>query len=140
MTTRSPDPSAAFHRVLESREALLEPLVDEAEAFLSAKLDDDELIYRVVLLLSEAATNAMKHGNALDPTKHVRIDLTFEEGVIEIRVCDEGPGFDPAAPENPLGAQNLLRPTGRGIFLIKEMADDVRFEDDGRCVIIRLAG
>jgi serine/threonine-protein kinase RsbW len=132
-----PDGSqAVLRKELPSKAELLEPLVEEAEAFLRQRTDDEELVYRAVLLLSEAATNAMKHGNGLDPEKYVRIEMAQERERVRIRVCDEGTGFRPEATADPLDAANILNTTGRGIFLIREMADEVRFEDDGRCVVI----
>ena len=134
------DSAPQLLRELPSDVDLLEPLVEEAEAFLSGQIDDPELVYRAVLLLSEAATNAMKHGNGFDPQKKVRIELTRADHEIRIMVCDEGGGFDPGASADPLDQSNLMSTSGRGLFLIREMADRVSFDDDGRCVIITVAG
>src|SRR5690606_10494175 len=99
---------------------LLESLVDEAEAFLSERLQNEDLVYRAVLLLSEAATNAMKHGNQFDPLKMVNVRLSVEGDQIHLKVCDEGAGFNLAGTKDPLESENLLRTNGRGIFLIRE--------------------
>lgn len=127
-----------FQRTLESRVELLEPLVDETEAFLLEHTDDDELVYRAVLLVSEAATNAMKHGNRFDPNKRVRLEVVAEGAGVRIRVCDEGEGFDPGTIDDPLAQDHLLNTGGRGLFLIREMADEVSFGDRGRCVIMTI--
>ncbi|HEX7070956.1 MAG TPA: ATP-binding protein [Rhodothermales bacterium] len=138
MTPVDDGSQALLPKELPSRAELLEPLVEEAEAFLRQQTDNEELVYRAVLLLSEAATNAMKHGNRLDPTKTVRIEMRHERDRVRIRVCDEGAGFRPESTADPLQDQNLLNTTGRGLFLIREMADEVAFEDDGRCVVITI--
>lgn len=137
MSKRRPS-NAIFRRTLESRVELLEPLVEETEAFLLQHTDDDELVYRAVLLVSEAATNAMKHGNRFQPDKLVDLEINADGEGLRIRVCDEGEGFDPATTDDPLAQNHLLDTGGRGIFLIREMADDVSFADMGRCVIMTI--
>lgn len=114
----------------------LDRIVDEAEQFLSPLVTDDELAYKVVLLLSEAVTNAIEHGNAMDASKHVKSTLEVNSKTISIQVEDEGTGFDPKSLANPLESDNLLNDGGRGIFFIQEMADKVWFDKEGRRVHI----
>lgn len=120
-------PSAFIH---------LERLVDETEAFLAERVADEDLAYRVVLLASEAATNAMEHGNAMDVDKQVTLDLHVEPERIVLCVEDEGAGFDPEAVDNPLQEDHLFRDSGRGIYLMEHMADEVAYENEGRRVRI----
>lgn len=117
----------------------LEEVVDATQALMDAHGVDDDLAYRVVLLATEAVTNAMEHGNELDADKSVRLDVEVEPAAITIVVEDEGPGFDRSAVENPVAPDNLLAEGGRGIFLIEHMADEVRYEDHGRRVHIRFS-
>ena len=76
--------------------------------------------------------NAIKHGNKSDTSKHVYVE--FETGAdaaipaLAIRVRDEGEGFDPETLANPLDPENLLKSSGRGIFLIRNFMDDVRLQ------------
>ena len=126
------DDSSTFSKALVSRPELLEDLVDEVQEYLEQHFEDADFVFRVVLLTSEAATNAMKHGNQFDPAKLVRVDVAASTGGVRIRVCDQGAGFDPGAQSDPLQEENLMRTGGRGLFLIREMADEVSFEDDGR--------
>jgi serine/threonine-protein kinase RsbW len=75
----------------------------------------------------EALANAIKHGNAQNPSKQVRVDLAVEAGSLVIRVEDEGVGFDPTQLGDPLAPENLLRPNGRGIFYMKSFMDEIQY-------------
>ena len=93
-------------------------------------LDEDGLHW-VTVAVREAAINAIKHGNAGDRTTQVSIQFTAIEGPrpgVEVRVRDQGQGFDPESLPNPLAEENLLKPCGRGIFLIRSFMDDLRFD------------
>jgi len=92
---------------------------------------------RVKLALSEAATNAIVHGNREDKSKEVFIQAAVFPNQLIIKVRDEGEGFDPKRVPDPVEHENLLLPGGRGIFLIKEYCDSVSFEDEGRIVTLR---
>jgi serine/threonine-protein kinase RsbW len=78
----------------------------------------------------ESVINAIKHGNANDTGKRVHVEFTPLDtsdpppGIV-IRVRDEGPGFDPSTLPDPLAPENLLKASGRGIFLIRSFMDDV---------------
>jgi serine/threonine-protein kinase RsbW len=95
----------------------------------SVGLDDDALHW-VSVAIRESVINAIKHGNKSDAGKHVFVE--FETGAAEpqlaIRVRDEGEGFDPETVANPLDPENLLKSSGRGIFLIRNFMDDVRLQ------------
>jgi serine/threonine-protein kinase RsbW len=87
-----------------------------------------------VLLATEAVTNAIEHGNALDPTKKVYLRVAVRDKDIELVVEDEGSGFDPAKTDDPTESENLFREGGRGLLFMEEIADEVRFEKEGRLV------
>lgn len=125
-----------FSLTLRSDFAVLERVLEETDAFLHRFLDDEDLIYRVVLLTTEAVTNAIEHGNGLNPEKTVWLDVRVEASRITLSVEDEGRGFDPERVEDPLAGENLFAASGRGVYLIETMADEVRFEKDGRRVCI----
>ena len=92
----------------------------------------------VELALQEAVANAIRHGCRGDVSKHVQCSVSCEEsGEVAMVVRDPGAGFDPRAVADPLDAANLLKPSGRGIFLINELMDDVQFADGGREVQMR---
>ncbi len=112
----------------------LERVVDEAEAFYAACFSDDEKVYTCVLLASEAVTNAIEHGNALDASKKVTIEFQANPNVVSCWVEDQGPGFDRSQIADPLDSDRILADGGRGIFLIEKLADDVKYEKEGRRV------
>src|SRR5260221_7120663 len=97
----------------------------------STGLDDDALHW-VSVAIRESVINAIKHGNRHDAAKHVFVELqTHREGSsseLLIRVRDQGEGFDPEVVADPLSTENLLRSSGRGIFLIRSFMDDVRLQ------------
>ncbi len=98
---------------------------------------DDELM-KVELALDEALANAIRHGCKNDPSKQVQcVVSTDAAGELVIVVRDPGPGFDPANVPNPLQGANLLKPSGRGVFLINELMDKVEFADGGREVVMQ---
>jgi anti-sigma regulatory factor (Ser/Thr protein kinase) len=90
-------------------------------------------IMAVELALQEAVANAIRHGCNNDPTKHLQCTVSCDEsGEVIIAVRDPGAGFDHTAVANPLEGENLLKPSGRGIFLINGLMDEVGFKDGGR--------
>jgi serine/threonine-protein kinase RsbW len=94
-------------------------------------LDEDSLHW-VSVAIRESVINAIKHGNRNDSSKHVFIE--FETATradvpeLLIRVRDQGDGFDPETVANPLDPENLLKSSGRGIFLIRNFMDDVQLQ------------
>ncbi len=116
----------------------LETIVEESQAFLEGFFPaDEDFVYKVVLLISEAATNAMEHGNQMDESKKVLVRVEVSTEYVEAFIEDEGRGFNPDAVADPLQEDNLLSDSGRGLFLMEEMADAVRYENDGRCLCLR---
>jgi serine/threonine-protein kinase RsbW len=87
------------------------------------------------LAVDEAVSNAIVHGNRQDPRKHVEVEGSIDAGLLRLKVRDEGPGFrrDAAVP-SPVDPENLLAPSGRGLYLIESVMDEVRFTQDGRCI------
>ena len=97
----------------------------------SVGLDEDSLHW-VGVAIRESVINAIKHGNRHDAAKHVFVEFeaTTADVVPElsIRVRDQGEGFDPEEVANPLAPENLLKSSGRGIFLIRNFMDDVQLQ------------
>jgi serine/threonine-protein kinase RsbW len=96
--------------------------------------------FEIELVLSEALVNAIRHGIGHDPTKEVQCCVACDHarGMLII-VRDPGPGFDPASIPNPVVGQNLFSTGGRGIYLINQLADEVRFEKGGTEIHMRLS-
>lgn len=134
MSARGDFAIRTIHRELPSEFDQLERVVEEAQAFMDETTDDEDMAYRVVLLVSEAVTNAMQHGNGFDPSKKVIFDLEAFPDRFELRVEDEGAGFEPTRIANPLSEEHLLDDSGRGLFLMKSYADEVHLENEGRCL------
>jgi serine/threonine-protein kinase RsbW len=92
----------------------------------------------IELALEEALANAIRHGCQFDPTKLVECRVTYESpGDLLIVVRDPGPGFDVTSVPSPLEGTNVLRANGRGLFLINQLMDEVRFADGGREIQMR---
>lgn len=134
--TSERDTSGAMEMVLATDLASIERVVEETEAFLGPRVADEELAYRVVLLATEAVTNAIEHGNKFDADKRVYFQIRIGSRRIELAVEDEGRGFDPQKTDDPLAEENLLREGGRGILFMESLADEVRFENGGRKVLL----
>ncbi len=88
--------------------------------------------------LTEALSNAILYGNRDDPSKHVRLEVKLENGRIRATVRDQGAGFDPTAVPDPTRPENLSRPCGRGLFLMRQLLDEVWYNDRGNEVTLVL--
>lgn len=88
---------------------------------------DDDTATNVAMVTHEAAVNAVKHGNQFAKEKTITVHLSRTAKAIEIRIADQGEGLDPASLPDPLDPANLLRSSGRGIFLMRAMMDEVNF-------------
>ncbi len=90
---------------------------------------DEDAMHWVGVAIRESVINAIKHGNRNDATKRVFVEFGTSMGDVpelSIRVRDQGEGFDPELVANPLDPENLLKSSGRGIFLIRNFMDDVQ--------------
>ena len=100
----------------------------------------DETRHWILMALREALANAIKHGNARDLAKRVHLEMNVVDGWLQIRIRDEGAGFDPSKVDDPLAPENRLKTSGRGIFYMKTFMDEVRFsraEGGGMELILR---
>ena len=92
---------------------------------------DDEAVEQANLAIIEAGTNAILHGNSNDPNKRVYFQFLVGEDKLTVIVKDEGKGFNPNRVPNPLDPENLLNTTGRGIFLMRTLMDEVNYNQNG---------
>jgi serine/threonine-protein kinase RsbW len=88
-----------------------------------AGLDEDEL-QRIAMAVRESVVNAVVHGNRYSAHKKVRLSIAREPARLTLRIADEGEGFDYEGLPDPLAPENLLRSSGRGIFLIRAFVDE----------------
>ncbi len=93
---------------------------------------DEDAAHYMSVALREALVNAMKHGNGLDEDKRVSIDFQVHPKALEIRVRDEGAGFDPQSVPSPVAPENLLKSCGRGIFFMRSFMDEVSYSFPAR--------
>lgn len=120
------------HRVTYTLDSNLDSVnhaEDVAEKFAAETGFEEDEVQEIGMAVREATVNAVLHGNAYDPGKKVRISFARHPGMLEITVSDEGKGFDAAKVPNPLAPENLLKQSGRGIFLIRTYMDEVSFRD-----------
>lgn len=109
----------------------IEKLVDEiSDQF---KLSSD-LYGKLLIATIEAVNNSIVHGNKQDETKKVDISVSIDDTAILIKVVDEGPGFDFNAVPDPTRPENIENVSGRGVFLMKKLADDLLFYNNGSIV------
>ena len=91
----------------------------------------DDCLFAVRLALEEALSNAIKHGNGLDPDKTVTVRFCVEPEKVQLVITDQGQGFDPAAVPDPTTNDHLEKPSGRGIALIRAYMDEVAYNSRG---------
>ena len=115
------------------------PLVtDGVTSVLTQKGWPEEQIMAIELALQEAVANAIRHGCRGDITKQLQCSVNIDDnGEVMISVRDPGPGFDPETVADPLAPENVLKPSGRGIFLINGLMDEVEFAEGGRKVTMK---
>jgi len=91
--------------------------------------------YEILLSLSEAVTNAIRHGCRSKASEKITITIEKNHNLFRLAVQDGGNGFDPNTLPDPTHEDRLLQPSGRGVFLLRSLADEVRFDfSSGTCV------
>lgn len=86
---------------------------------------DESALFAIDMATREAIANAVKHGNLLDPSKHVEIGLGMEEGNLRILIRDHGSGFKSEEIPDPTNPENLLKASGRGVLFMRNFMDEV---------------
>ncbi|MBK7944671.1 MAG: ATP-binding protein [Flavobacteriales bacterium] len=113
--------------------SLAEKLIDDA----CAKHGVHESRYgNILIALTEAVNNAIHHGNGLDPSKTVTLGYRMQDSSIVFMVQDQGAGFDFNHLPDPTDPQNIEKPHGRGVFLMRALADSVEFAENGAIVVM----
>ncbi|MCL6258398.1 ATP-binding protein [Aquiflexum sp. TKW24L] len=108
---------------------IIESFIDNARE----KYPINEDIYgNIMISVTECVTNAIVHGNNLDVNKKVDLELHLDENQVEFVIVDEGNGFDFDHLIDPTAPENLEKAGGRGIFIMKHLADGIKFEESGR--------
>jgi len=112
---------------LDSTLASVSTIEDTALEFAQSAGFDSGIAPNLAMVAGEAAANAVIHGNAYDPAKRVTATFEIAADALIITVADQGPGLDLNAIPNPLAPENLLRASGRGVFLMRAFMDEVHF-------------
>lgn len=94
----------------------------------------DESYGNVLIAVTEAFNNAVQHGNGNDVSKSVVVNATSDGVTMQLSITDEGVGFDYDNLPDPTAPENLEKENGRGVFLMKSLADDVEFDQKGSLV------
>lgn len=95
---------------------------------------DDDIYGNIMIAVTESVNNAIRHGNKSNKEKNVCLSLTLNDSVLKFVVEDEGEGFDFNNLPDPTAPENIDKPSGRGIFLMKHLSDEVHFKDSGKVV------
>ncbi|MCS7081664.1 MAG: ATP-binding protein [Bacteroidetes bacterium] len=134
MDPLSPSPHRLWYLELPSSyEALgrVEGLLEEIRRVVALS---DSRYFDLVVAVTEAVTNAIEHAHAGQRALPIYLEARWGEGQLVVSVQDQGPGFDVEALPDPTDPENLMRPGGRGVFLMRALMDEVRFLDRGRRV------
>ncbi len=110
---------------------MIESFIDNAKEKFSL---DDDIYGNIMIAVTEAVNNAIKHGNSGNRSKNVYLSLSLEDSLIKFVIKDEGTGFNYESLPDPTAPENIEKPGGRGIFLMKHLSDEVEFKDNGRVV------
>ena len=129
---------AELRQLLPSQIQALSPCVDQIMNFIEKLRKVDGRDVEIEVALREALANAIVHGNHEDSGKHVSVRCRCTtDGEVSITVQDEGQGFESNTVINPTTPENCLRISGRGIYLMKTLMDEVHFEQRGAVVHMR---
>jgi serine/threonine-protein kinase RsbW len=105
----------------------VETVEQTAEAYAREAGFDEDTVLDIAMVSREAAVNAVLHGNKKDPAKHVTATFELTDEALKISIADEGAGLDPDKIPDPLAEENVMRTSGRGVFLMRHYMDEVHF-------------
>jgi len=133
------DESLQMTITMPSELEMVEHTVDiVARHCLACGLSARAVRFNLRVALSEALANAIVYGNRLDPGKRVHVALRRRGEGVDVHVRDQGEGFDPARIPDPRQPDALERPAGRGLFLIRQLVDDLAFNEEGNSICMTL--
>jgi serine/threonine-protein kinase RsbW len=105
----------------------VDPVEAKAEGLAREAGFDEDTSSQVAMVVREAVINAILHGNKKDPAKHVQWSYELNDEDLKFKIADQGAGLDPDTVPDPLAPENILRSSGRGIFLMRAIMDEVHF-------------
>ena len=107
---------------------IVESFIDNAKLKLNIH---DDIYGNIMVSVTESVNNAIVHGNNSDRSKKVVLSLDYDDGQLKFKVKDEGTGFDFHEIPDPTNPENIEKTSGRGIYLMKHLCDEVNYSDDG---------
>ena len=113
---------------LDENIRIVESFIDNAKEKFNL---DDDIYGNIMVAITESVNNAIRHGNKNDKKKNVYLSLSLNEDLIRFIIKDEGSGFDYHNLPDPTSPENIDKPSGRGIFLMKHLSDEVTFKNEG---------
>lgn len=110
------------------------------ESFIDNAKEDfeinDDMYGNIMISVTECISNAIIHGNQSNADKMVHLELQMQQGLLKCSIEDEGSGFDYNNLPDPTEPENIEKLGGRGIFLMRNLSDDVKFEENGKKTIL----
>lgn len=113
---------------LDENIRIVESFIDNAKEKFNL---DDDIYGNIMVAVTESVNNAIRHGNKSDKKKNVHLSLSLNDSLIRFVIKDEGIGFDYHNLPDPTSPENIDKPSGRGIFLMKHLSDEVIFKHEG---------
>ena len=120
-------PEDSYHIEIESDPNNLITVEEFVNYFAKDLGLDNERFAALLLAVTEATTNAIIHANKCDVNKLVSVDVTVDKTKIIIKISDEGEGFDPSKIPDPTQPENLLKDSGRGVYLMRVYMDELKY-------------
>jgi serine/threonine-protein kinase RsbW len=133
---RDAKPTVAVNATIASDAAEARRIQDEIERHLQTRHVSEHDIFSIKLALEEALVNAMKHGNQMDRAKKVLVSYQIFVDRFDVQISDDGSGFDPSDVPDPTAFENLERPCGRGLMLMRHYMTEVVFTQRGNGVFM----
>lgn len=112
----------------------INPLLKSVASKVLALTQSQDESFHIKLVLEEALTNAIRHGNQLDPRLKIRVRIKLSSKKAFLDICDQGKGFDYRKLPDPTSKSRLYQPSGRGLYLMRKLMDKVTFYQRGRGV------
>jgi serine/threonine-protein kinase RsbW len=139
MATSNQCPSNQYHWTIQSDTSAGQEIQEKIIKLMEGNEFSEKDVFGMRLALEEGIVNAIKHGNKMDVSKKVRIDCCFKDNTVRVVIEDEGKGFKMADVPDPTLDENLEKPSGRGIMLMKAFMNVIEYNDQGNALILEKA-
>lgn len=124
--------------IIKSDKSELKKTEEFLTGFFKKKNLSEKYFNKVLLCISEAVLNSIDHGNQNDSAKRVSIQANCTNELINIKISDEGNGFDYERIEDPTESRNIKKESGRGIHIIKSFSEECEFKENGKCIQFKI--